>query len=149
MITLLRTTSSNVDFNPLAEGLDRELWQRYQEEQANYAPLNKIESNTMTVIAYFDNQPVGCACLRECDKHIAELKRMYVLRLFRGRGIAGRILGDLECWARECSFTKIILETGEKQPEAISLYLKAGYEPIDNFGPYADMPASICMSKDL
>jgi putative acetyltransferase len=149
MITLLRTTSSNVDFNPLVEGLDRELWQRYREEQANYAPLNKIESNTMAVIAYLDNHAAGCACLKECDKVIAELKRMYVLPAFRGHGIAGRILAELECWARECSIKKIILETGEKQPEAISLYLKAGYEPIDNFGPYADMPASICMSKDL
>ena len=50
---------------------------------------------------------------------------MYVELDNRGRGIATAILKELESWALELGYTKLILETGINQPEAIALYQKS------------------------
>jgi GNAT superfamily N-acetyltransferase len=74
---------------------------------------------------------------------------MYVVPEFRGRGISGQLLLELEKWAAEDGFRVIRLETGNKQPEAIALYLKRGYLPIAPYGPYVDEESSLCMEKQL
>ena len=74
---------------------------------------------------------------------------MYVRENERGRGIAGKILAELETWARESNFTECVLETGLKQPEAIRLYQKSGYEIIPNYGQYAGAENSVCMRKSV
>ena len=64
-------------------------------------------------------------------------------------GIASIVLTELEKWAREMGIKKCILETGKKQPEAISLYQKNGYAVIPNFGQYEDVENSVCFEKLL
>ena len=78
-----------------------------------------------------------------------EVKRMYVLPESRGTGVASEILSALEDWAAESGYEKCILETGKKQPEAIGLYKKSGYEMIPNYGQYAGIENSICFEKQL
>jgi len=149
MVNLLRTTSSNPDFAFLVKLLDEDLLSRYGSEQAEYDKHNKIENNPTVVIAYLDREPVGCACLKTIDVFTAELKRMYVRPEHRGKSIGIGILNELEDWASELSFSRIILETAQKQPEAINLYKKAGFEVIPNYPPYDKMEKSICMEKQL
>lgn len=149
MLTILRTTSDNKDFQQLVGSLDKELWKRYGHEQSQYDVHNKIENSKTIVIACVADEPVGCACLKPVDLFTIEIKRMYVLLQHRGKGIAIAILNELESWAMELSYIKMILETGPKQPEAITLYRKCGFDLIENYGPYADMPQSICMGKVL
>ncbi|MFJ3925535.1 GNAT family N-acetyltransferase [Streptomyces sp. NPDC090022] len=80
----------------------------------------------------------------------AELKRMYVVPEARGQGLARRILAALETDARAAGRTRMALETGDQQPEAIALYLSSGYEITpDKFGLYRDYPSSRCMTKPL
>ena len=67
----------------------------------------------------------------------------------RGNGIAKLILLELEKWAMEKGFTKSVLETGVKQPEAIRFYTKLGYVKTQNYGQYIGNENSICMSKKL
>ena len=67
----------------------------------------------------------------------------------RGLGIAGQVLAELEAWAIELGFSESILETGKKQPEAIRLYQKSGYQLIPNFGQYHGVDNSVCMRKTL
>ena len=74
---------------------------------------------------------------------------MYVPPDKRGKGIASLILKELESWAKELDYAKCILETGEKQPEAISLYKKNNYLVIQNYGQYADVISSVCFEKAL
>jgi len=74
---------------------------------------------------------------------------MFVPTERRKKGIASAILNDLENWAAELSFTKCILETGKRQPEAIGLYKKNGYKQITNYGQYAGVENSVCFSKEL
>ncbi|MGX2995237.1 GNAT family N-acetyltransferase [Streptomyces sp. JNUCC 64] len=79
----------------------------------------------------------------------AEIKRMYVTPEARGRGLARRILAALEDDARAAGRTRMVLETGIIQPEAIALYESSGYEPCDKFGLYRDSPLSRCYAKPL
>jgi GNAT superfamily N-acetyltransferase len=78
---------------------------------------------------------VGCAGWRAHGED-AELKRMYTAPSARGRGVARRLLAAVEDAARARGRLRMILETGDRQPEAIGLYAASGYERIDDFGFY-------------
>jgi GNAT superfamily N-acetyltransferase len=78
-----------------------------------------------------------------------EVKRMFVLAEHRGRGFARAVLAELEATARAAGHDLVVLETGLRQPEAIGLYLSAGYEEIPGFGYYQDAPLSRCFGKRI
>ena len=148
-ITLQRSNSSNPDFRFLIPLLDKELADRYGELQAVYDQYNQIINIDTVIIAYRDDTPVGCGCFKQIDEHSVEIKRMFVKPAERGLGIASAILSQLELWAWENGFSYTLLETGDKQHEAIALYQKLGYAIIPNYGQYAGMESSICMQKEL
>ncbi|MCX4550398.1 GNAT family N-acetyltransferase [Streptomyces sp. NBC_01267] len=79
----------------------------------------------------------------------AELKRMYVIPEARGLGLARRILTALEESARAAGRIRMVLETGDKQPEAIALYLSSGYTLCEKFGHYREYETSRCFEKQL
>ncbi|MFH0177163.1 GNAT family N-acetyltransferase [Streptomyces cacaoi] len=79
----------------------------------------------------------------------AELKRMFVIREMRGRGLARRMLTALEEDAREAGRVRMVLETGTEQPEAIALYTSSGYTPCTKFGYYREFENSRCYAKPL
>ncbi|MER6159782.1 GNAT family N-acetyltransferase [Streptomyces sp. NPDC001868] len=79
----------------------------------------------------------------------AEIKRMYVTPEARGLGLARRILAELESDARAVGRTRMVLETGAKQPEAVALYTSSGYEPCAKFGYYRFHDLSLCFAKAL
>ncbi|MFD5509875.1 GNAT family N-acetyltransferase [Streptomyces sp. NPDC127051] len=79
----------------------------------------------------------------------AELKRMYVVPEARGLGLARRILAELEADARTAGRTRMVLETGDQQPEAIALYFSSGYALARKFGHYRSYDSSRCMAKPL
>ncbi|MFJ5214232.1 GNAT family N-acetyltransferase [Streptomyces sp. NPDC088354] len=79
----------------------------------------------------------------------AELKRMYVVPQARGKGLARRMLAELERDAAAAGRTRMVLETGLMQPEAIALYTSSGYTPVAKFGHYRDSPLSVCLGKSL
>ena len=83
------------------------------------------------------------------DDGVAEVKRMYVVPAARGLGVGAVILAALEAEARALGATRLVLETGERQPEAIALYRRAGFSVIPRFGEYVDSALSLCMGKDL
>lgn len=148
-IKLLRCDSDNADFRELVVKLDEDLAIRDGAEHSFYAQFNKIDKIKNVVVAYQNETAVGCGAFKEYESETAEIKRMYVPPEKRGQGIAGQILIELETWAKESDFTKTILETGKKQPEAIRLYEKSGYKLIPNYGQYAGVENSVCMEKSL
>jgi GNAT superfamily N-acetyltransferase len=149
MIKLLRTNSQHADFVYLVARLDALLAGLDGEEHAFYNSLNKIDKLKYVVIAYDDELPVGCGAIREHAKNAMEVKRMYTLEDHRGRGIATKILRELEKWASELRYYKCVLETGKRQPEAIALYKKRGYQVIPNYGQYVNVENSVCFEKKL
>ncbi|MFD2934483.1 GNAT family N-acetyltransferase [Spirosoma flavum] len=149
MIKTQRTTSEKPDFINLVTRLDTYLWEVYPETQAQYDTFNVIEKNDTVVIAYKDDVAVGCGCFKEFDQETVEIKRMFVSPESRGLGVSHLIMAELEKWAAELGFSYLILETLHKQAAAISLYQKRGYQRIENYGPYAGLPNSICMRKAI
>lgn len=149
MIQLLRTDSANPDFVHLVKFLDADLAIRDGEEHSFYNQFNKIDRIRYVVIAYKDNTPLGCGAIKEFEPGAMEVKRMYVSPESRSKGIASKVLGELEKWAKEINYTKCVLETGKKQPEAIRLYEKNGYKVIPNYGQYAGIENSVCFEKIL
>ena len=147
MITIKRTNSENEDFINLVVLLDKDLKVRDGDEHIFYAQFNKIDKLKHTVIAYEDEIPVGCGAIKEYNNNIMEVKRMYVPPQHRRKGIARKVLYELESWAKELNYNKCILETGKKQPEAIGLYSKSGYKLIPNYGQYKDVENSVCFEK--
>lgn len=79
----------------------------------------------------------------------AEIKRMYVAPQARGRGLGKLILAALIAWAREHGVRRVVLETGNRQAEAVGLYTGAGFAQIPNFGYYAGLDASLCFELVL
>lgn len=93
-------------------------------------------------VAYVQGQPAGCGAWRSYAQtdQIAEVKRIYVSEKARGLGVARQIMTTLEDDARAHGRTRMILETGTRQPEAMALYESLGYERIADFGHYRDEP---------
>lgn len=82
----------------------------------------------------------------------AEIKRMFVIRELRGQGLARRMLAMLEESARTAGRTRMVLETGIMQPEAMRLYETSGYTRVPEdakFGLYRCHDASRCYTKPL
>ena len=149
MITLKRTTSENQDFTNLVLLLDADLKIRDGEEHEFYAQINKTAILKNVIVCYESDIAVGCGAFREIDSQTVEIKRMFVLPDYRGKGIASKILSQLELWTLSQNYVQTILETGINQPEAIALYKKLGYSITQNYGQYADMENSVCMKKVL
>jgi len=96
-----------------------------------------------------EGRAIGCGGVCRFDETRAELKRMYVVRDARGRGLGRLLLVALEDEARRLGYDGIVLETGDRQPEALGLYESAGYEPIPCYGVYATRALSRCYEKHL
>ena len=146
---IVRTTSDNPDFRELIVLLDNDLDSRYGVLQEHYNQFNRIEANNTVVVAYLEDIPVGCGCFKKFDNDSVEIKRMFVKVDYRGKGIAKKILTELEQWSTDIGYKNTVLETGSKQFEAINFYTNFGYYRIENFGQYAGNENSICMSKML
>ncbi len=147
MIKCIKTDSDNEDFRLLVGELDADLQKRDGEEHTFYAQFNKIDHIKHVVVAYVNNEAVGCGAIKEYSTDAVEVKRMYVQPHNRGKGIASEILMALEAWAAELNYAKCVLETGKKQPEAIRLYHKNGYAVIPNYGQYENVENSVCFEK--
>ena len=149
MEKLIRTDSGSKDFVSLVKLLDKELQIRDGDEHTFYAQYNKLDKIKYAVVAYINNVPVGCGALKEYDNSTMEVKRMFVKDEYRSKGIATKVLIELENWTKELGFSKCILETGLAQPEAIHLYKKNNYKVIPNYGQYVGADNSVCMEKVL
>jgi putative acetyltransferase len=149
MVILVRTNSDNRDFIELVRSLDAELAVRDGDDHSFYSQFNSIDKIKYAVLAYENGIPLGCGAIKKYDDNTMEVKRMYVTPESRGTGIASKILSALERWAVELSNTKCVLETGKRQPDAIRLYEKNGYNIIPNYGQYTGIENSVCFEKKL
>jgi GNAT superfamily N-acetyltransferase len=131
--------------------LDADLTVRYGGDgDPVHAPAEEFDGpGGQMLLATLGDAPVGCVGLRRVTADTAELKRMYVRPAYRGQGIARALLAACEQTARELGYAQLWLETGTLQPEAVALYLSAGYEPVKPFGQYAGESLSIHLGRAL
>jgi putative acetyltransferase len=146
---LVRTTSDNLDFQQLVVALDAYLRIVDGDDHAFYAQFNKTDSLSNVLVCYDQEVAIGCGAFKAYDSQTVEIKRMYTLPEYRGRGVAKNIMAALEEWAKEEKYSVSILETGYLQKDAIALYTKIGYEVMENFGQYEGISTSVCMQKTI
>ena len=101
------------------------------------------------LVATRERRPVGCGAVRRIEEQTGEIKRMYVTPEERGHGVGRALLAALEAEARALGLSRLVLETGVRQQEAIALYRRAGFLDAAPFGEYVSSPLSLCMAKDL
>ncbi|WP_370259218.1 GNAT family N-acetyltransferase [Streptomyces sp. V4I8] len=156
---LRRVAFDHPDAVKLSDQVQAEYGVRYG-DGGDATPLDATDfspPNGLYLLAYDAlGAPVASGGWRAQDKNDegnadgdAELKRMYVIEQMRGQGLARRILALLEQDARDAGRTRMVLETGAKQPEAVALYTSSGYEPCEKFGYYRFHELSLCYAKAL
>lgn len=148
MMELRHADCDDPDFLALVRLLDADLAEKDGDEHAFYAQFNKPVGLDV-LVGYADGIAVSCGALRKLTEQTAEIKRMFTLPDYRGRGLATQMLVALEAMARQGGFSECVLETGNKQVDAIGLYHKNGYEVISNYGPYVGVENSVCFRKTL
>jgi putative acetyltransferase len=141
---------SEVGLSLIAQ-LTSELSVRYGDDGGAdaFKPDDVLVPGGAFLVARVARQPVGCGAIRPLDSGVGEVKRMFVKPEARGKGIARRMLIELESAARRLGYNSLRLETGLMQPEAISLYESAGYRRVACYGQYVDNPMSVCFEKTL
>jgi putative acetyltransferase len=112
-------------------------------------PADVSDHRLVFLVARADGEAIGCGAVRELEPRIGEVKRMFVLPVWRRQGVARRLLAALETQARKRGYVALRLETALGQPEAIDLYRSAGYINIPPFGEYIGNAASVCFEKLL
>ena len=85
------------------------------------------------VLAISDGTPVACGGLQAIGDGVGELKRMWVHDDWRGAGLGSRLLRHLEDQARALGHTVVRLDTNGALTEAISMYERACYQPVDRY----------------
>jgi putative acetyltransferase len=155
------TLTSAVAASLIAE-LNRDLSADYPEPGTTHFRLDPNEvaaGNGIFIVARWEGRPVGCGALRriidpeltrELGQRVGELKRMYVARNLRGKGIGRALLDRLESEALKLGLDRLVLETGIRSPQALALYRGAGFIAIPAYGEYVSSPTtSVCLAKTL
>ena len=124
-----------------------------QENEQVARALAVEDADILTSILVLDGgdgggRAVGHTALRPRGDAL-EVKKVFVAPEYRGRGISKMLMAEVEVVAREEGVTSLVLQTGNRQPEAIALYLAVGYRQIPVFPPYDVMDVSMCFGKIL
>jgi GNAT superfamily N-acetyltransferase len=101
------------------------------------------------LVGFLDGVAIAMGGWRRRGADEAEIKRMYVSSAARRQGIARRMLTELERTAADAGVSRVVLNTGPSQPEAIALYQESGYAPVPGFGHYACHPDALFFGKTL
>lgn len=147
----IRTDGTNKDFIENCRLLDMDLDRRVgrQIKREKYQKYNQLDEIREAIVVYEGNKAVGGGAIRRYDAETIELKRVFVHNEYQGQGIGSRLVSLLIEWAVELGYQRMILETGELLAESCAVYKKLGFRVIPNYGPYVNMPESLCMARDL
>lgn len=113
-----------------------ELDQRFPE---GFDPGEPDHAGTF-LLATSGGEPVAYGGVRDLSPEVGEVKRMWVHPGWRGAGLGARMLRELEALARRLGHTRVVLDTNGTLTEAIEMYGRAGYRPIERYNdnPYAE-----------
>jgi len=147
----------------LREAMDAELGERYADRFSAFdaETLARFEADfaldPATVVATVvlldtTGAPIGHAALRALSTDAGgdlEVKRVFVHAHARGTGASRALMAELERIAQSRGALRLILQTGDRQPDAVGLYERIGYTPIPIFAPYTAFDFSLCYEKVL
>jgi putative acetyltransferase len=144
-----KTNAQDLDFKTLIKSLDQDLAITDGEEHGFYNQFNGTDNINHVLVAYENSIALSCGAFKIMDSKVVEIKRMYTVPSYRGKGLAALVLKNLEEWASVEGFKSCVLETGTRQIAAIRLYEKCGYQIIENYGQYKGVINSCCFEKAI
>ena len=136
----------------LMNAQQRELRELYQDTAERTEPFDpRVLAGEGSVLLGLEDNGVllACGALKKLSAHEAEVKRMYVVPEARGRGLGRGILNGLIERGKSLGYERLLLETGDLQQAAPSLYESAGFSRIPSYGYYVDMDNSLCYELKL
>lgn len=144
-----KTNSSDVDFIELVKLLDAELAIIDGDDHGFYSQYNKVDKINHVVLVYDGAIAIACGAIKAFSTTSMEVKRIFTLPNYRGKGAASILLKELENWAKQLGYAECVLETGKRQEDAVALYHKNGYHIIPNYGQYIGVENSVCFEKKI
>ncbi len=107
-----------------------------------------LDNNGTFLVLVDQGRVVGCGAIRRLNDDICELKRMWFLKDYRGRGLGMKMAQMLLQFAREAGYKRVRLDTAneEKQAQALKLYQRLGFYYIER---YNDSFCTVFMEKML
>lgn len=150
-ISLQQVDSDNKDFVRLCNELDSflDIAIGGESKREKYKKFNYLDTMDYVIIAYHNEEAVGCAALRKYSDTDIEVKRVFVRENYRGQNVGGLLLEQLILHAKKSGYQHIILETGSFLQASVRLYSRYGFEQIKNYGAYKNMKESLCMGLDI
>lgn len=154
---LVHTTPLDELVIPVLADLEREYDSRYgtffgqpaSVEISRYPASAFSAPDGTFVVLVRDGRAISAGAFMRTDDTTVEVKRMWTHADFRGQGLARTILAELEAEARRRGYSRVILSTGPRQPEAVRLYLATGYTPQFDRSRPADEIVVHAFTKDL
>ncbi|MFD1931898.1 MULTISPECIES: GNAT family N-acetyltransferase [Nonomuraea] len=136
----------------LREAMSKEMGERYADmgdfdfpEDFSVSPESVVYTGVAITAG---GVPVGHVALRRLGADL-EIKRMFVAPEHRGNGVATALLEAAEGAAARLGAGRVVLQTGDRQPDAVRLYEREGYTPIAVYPPYHLVPNSLCYMKHV
>ena len=141
----------------LRDAMDAEMTDRYHSDRVEPLELTLRRQRSLAVdpalvkatvlVLDADGTPLAHAALKLL-RGDWEVKRVIVADGQRGRGIGRALMNHLEQLAIAGGAPRLILQTGDRQPDAVALYERVGYTPIPIYEPYIEtIPNSFCFEK--
>lgn len=109
------------------------------EDKVYYTRYNESENIEKVWVVFSDNLPIGCIAYRKKEEGTGEVKRLYIKKEYRGKGISKELLKTLECYAKEQGCHNLFLDTRVTLEPAVSLYRSHGFSIVYRQGLYIQM----------
>jgi GNAT superfamily N-acetyltransferase len=140
--------------DPLARDLVGRVQQEYVDryggpDEAAVDPAEFVPPAGLFLVAEVGGEPAGCGAWRRHGDLEVEVKRVYVVPAFRRLGLAQLVVAALEDSARAAGYRSVVLNSGDRQPEALALYEALGYTPVPGYGIYAGEAGAVFLGRGL
>lgn len=116
----------------------------YFEARGELKDMDDIQQNYFNnggifLIMLDDSQPIGTGAIRQFKDEICELKRLWLLPEYQGKGLGYRMLQELFSFAREKGYKRVWLQTDPiYQTRALEFYRRIGFYEIPRYGERTD-----------